>query len=166
MISRSMGPTLGATVGLLYWLGITLLAVLEVLGAVEAYLIASPSHTPFIVQMLSTVLMFILFLWVYAGIRFVSKLGIFFIFVVFYTIFSYYYGLLTVTPDTKNQYTAQDDQKCSYWLFCSAEGDFSGPPGMVTGLEFGTMRGNRGAHYSEGVHFGVVMSTFFLTTYT
>ena len=37
MISRAMGPTIGATVGLLYWLGISLLAVLECLGAVEAF---------------------------------------------------------------------------------------------------------------------------------
>ena len=58
------------------------------LGAVEAFLIAYEMHTPFIVQIISTMLMIILALWVYAGIKFVSKLGLFFILVVFYTIFT------------------------------------------------------------------------------
>lgn len=34
MISRALGPEIGASVGLMYWLAITMLAVLECLGAV------------------------------------------------------------------------------------------------------------------------------------
>ncbi len=36
MISRALGPAIGATVGLVYWTGITLLAVLESVGAKES----------------------------------------------------------------------------------------------------------------------------------
>jgi potassium/chloride transporter 4/5/6 len=36
MVSRALGPTVGATVGLVYFLGLILLCVLESLGAVEA----------------------------------------------------------------------------------------------------------------------------------
>ena len=45
MISRAMGPTIGATVGLLYWLGISLLAVLETLGKKRLCLNFLPSFT-------------------------------------------------------------------------------------------------------------------------
>jgi amino acid transporter len=35
MISRSLGPYIGVAIGIVYYLGIMLLGVLEVLGAVE-----------------------------------------------------------------------------------------------------------------------------------
>jgi amino acid transporter len=37
MISRSLGPYIGVSIGIVYYFGITLLGVLEVLGAVETF---------------------------------------------------------------------------------------------------------------------------------
>merc|ERR1719253_411870 len=42
MISRALGPVVGASVGIMYWLAITMLSVLETLGAVEGILMANP----------------------------------------------------------------------------------------------------------------------------
>jgi len=94
MISRALGPCVGASVGVMYWLAITMLAVLETLGAVEGILMASPeADFPFCKQVYGSVLMVALVFFVYIGISFVTKMGIFFVFVVFFTMFSYYYGL-------------------------------------------------------------------------
>jgi len=80
----------------MYWLAITMLAVLETLGAVEGILMASPqAEFPFCKQAYGSILMLMLVFFVYIGISFVTKMGIFFVFVVFYTMFSYYYGLCT-----------------------------------------------------------------------
>lgn len=79
MISRAMGPTIGATVGLLYWLGISLLAVLETLGAVETILIAEPRlrDTWGAMQIGGSLTLCLLVFFVYSGIKFVTKLGTF-----------------------------------------------------------------------------------------
>lgn len=141
MISRAMGPTIGATVGLLYWMGISLLAVLETLGAVEAFLIAKPDMADFpgVMQLFGSILLLAMVLMVYCGIRFVTKLGVVFVLVVFYTLMSFYIGLIDTDLDR----------------------EFTGPPGEVTGLSSATLEHNLEPHYSDGVTFGVVMSWFF-----
>lgn len=88
MISRAMGPSVGAAVGFMYWLAITMLAVLEVLGAVEGILMAAPNaEFSGCMQAYGSVLMLLLVLFVWGGISFVTKMGLFFVFVVFYTLF-------------------------------------------------------------------------------
>jgi len=96
MISRALGPCVGASVGVMYWLAITMLAVLEVLGAVEGILLASPgAEFPYCKQAYGSVLMIALAFFVYVGISFVTKMSLFFVLIVFFTMFSYYYGLCT-----------------------------------------------------------------------
>jgi len=143
MISRALGPCIGASVGVMYWLAITLLAVLEVLGAVEGVLMAAPkAEFGGCKQAYGSGMMALLVLFVWGGITFVTKLGVFFVFVVFFTLFSYYYGIC-VAP------TVQEAQN-NPW---------------VTGLDLQTLELNWFSHYGSqngaAVTFGVVLSVFF-----
>jgi len=139
MISRALGPCVGASVGVMYWLAITMLAVLETLGAVEGILMASPeAEFAGCKQAYGSGLMIMLVMFVWGGINFVSKLGIFFVFIVFYTLFSYYYGV------------------CSAPVTNAAE---MNP--WVTGLSVDTFQDNWTSHYGPDVSFGVVLSVFF-----
>lgn len=136
MISRALGPVVGATVGIMYWLAITMLAVLECLGAVESLVMAWPEmHFPWHMQVLGSIFMLILALVVWAGISVVTKLGLFFAVVVLYTLFSYYYGLATAPHAEYNP--------------------------MITGLSFETLELNWGSHYSGGEHFGSALALFY-----
>eukprot|EP00928_Gymnodinium_smaydae_P042533 TRINITY_DN28616_c0_g1_i1.p1 TRINITY_DN28616_c0_g1~~TRINITY_DN28616_c0_g1_i1.p1 ORF type:complete len:1057 (-),score=145.90 TRINITY_DN28616_c0_g1_i1:289-2988(-) len=139
MISRALGPVVGATVGVMYWMAITMLAVLETLGAVEGILMASKqAEFPYCQQAYGSALLLVLVSMVWAGMSFISRIGILFVFVVFATLFMYYYGLgsAPLTP------TAMEND----W---------------ITGLSFDTLRTNWYPHYGEGVNFGVVLSVFF-----
>eukprot|EP00437_Effrenium_voratum_P000844 CAMPEP_0181433456 /NCGR_PEP_ID=MMETSP1110-20121109/19301_1 /TAXON_ID=174948 /ORGANISM="Symbiodinium sp., Strain CCMP421" /LENGTH=1044 /DNA_ID=CAMNT_0023556909 /DNA_START=133 /DNA_END=3267 /DNA_ORIENTATION=+ len=139
MISRALGPSVGASVGIMYWLAITLLAVLETLGAVEALLMAAPSlNFPGCKQAFGSGFMAVLILAVWGGTSFVTRLGIFFVLIVFYTMASYYAGIISA-PLT-------DIAKANPW---------------VTGLSWDTFQKNWGPHYDDQTNFGVVLSVFF-----
>jgi len=143
MISRALGPCVGVSVGVMYWLAITMLSVLEVLGAVEGILmISSDVEFPGCKQAYGSALMACLVLFVYGGINCVTRLGLFFVLVVFSTLFMFYFGLLT-TPNTPQ---APDIIK-------------SNP--FITGISFETFQGNLYSHYSDGANFGYVLSVFF-----
>lgn len=139
MISRALGPCVGASVGIMYWLAITMLAVLETLGAVEGILMAAPSAAfDGCAQVYGSALLLGLVLFVYGGISVVTRLGIFFVFVVFFTLYMYYHGLIAA-PFTDAAQMNPD----------------------VTGLSFETAKLNFDAHYSDGHNFGYVLSVFF-----
>eukprot|EP00927_Polykrikos_kofoidii_P035907 TRINITY_DN3039_c0_g1_i3.p1 TRINITY_DN3039_c0_g1~~TRINITY_DN3039_c0_g1_i3.p1 ORF type:complete len:1083 (-),score=175.78 TRINITY_DN3039_c0_g1_i3:36-3284(-) len=140
MISRALGPCVGASVGVMYWLAMTMLAVLETLGAVEGVLMAAPhlDDTPGFRQIMGSAMMIALVGMVWVGISFVSKMGLFFVLIVFFTLFSYYYGLI-MTPLT-------DASEGNPW---------------ITGLSYETLSDNWSAHYGPGVDFGSVLSVFF-----
>ena len=70
LISRALGPQIGGSVGCVYYLGITLLAVLEVLGAVEMLLyMVEELRFPGAVRLSATVCMLTLAGMVFLGIR-------------------------------------------------------------------------------------------------
>jgi len=139
MISRALGPVLGASVGIMYWLAITMLAVLECIGAVEALTMAVPGlDFPAHKQTLGSCLMAFLALTVWGGINVVTKLGVFFAFVVVLTLFSYYFGLC-IAPATAAS-------KANPW---------------ITGLSFETLQQNWIPHYDASTTFGVVLSLFY-----
>eukprot|EP00429_Kryptoperidinium_foliaceum_P015264 CAMPEP_0176042110 /NCGR_PEP_ID=MMETSP0120_2-20121206/20894_1 /TAXON_ID=160619 /ORGANISM="Kryptoperidinium foliaceum, Strain CCMP 1326" /LENGTH=1108 /DNA_ID=CAMNT_0017375521 /DNA_START=59 /DNA_END=3385 /DNA_ORIENTATION=- len=143
MISRALGPSVGASVGIMYWLAITMLCVLETLGAVEGMLMISDDlEFPACKQVYGSVLMIGLAMFVYGGINLVTKLGIFFVFVVFATLFMFYFGLVTA-PNTPQgpEYLPTND--------------------YVTGLSFETLKANWNSHYTDGASFGYVLSVFF-----
>lgn len=135
MISRSLGPYTGVSVGIVYWLGITLLAVLETLGAVEVLHNATGYSFPGSIQVFATVLCFALACIVFVGIRFVSKLGIVFFAIVLLTILSYYIGI-GLAPQ-------------------------SGVGDKLTGLSSGNLSDNAYPDYDTGVTFSVVLSIFY-----
>lgn len=139
MISRALGPCVGASVGIMYWLAITMLSVLETLGAVEGLIMAEPrAEFAGCKQVYGSALMVMLSLFVWGGINLVTKLGILFALVVFYTLFSYYFGVCTA-PLT-------DAAQANPW---------------VTGLSFDTFQVNWSSHYTDGVSFGEVLSVFY-----
>ncbi|CAD7972330.1 unnamed protein product [Amoebophrya sp. A120] len=146
MISRAMGPAIGVTVGLLYWLGISLLAVLETLGAVEALLIARPElNSGGAMRGFGSIVLLGMVLMVYMGIKFVTKMGVVFVVVVFFTLLMFYVGIFM----TDGSETATGGT------------NFKGPDGQVTGISASTLETNLGSHFGDGVDFGVVMSLFF-----
>ncbi|CAK9069029.1 unnamed protein product [Durusdinium trenchii] len=142
MISRALGPVIGATIGIMYWLAITMLSVLECLGAIEALAMAAPSvQFPGYRQALGSAAMASLAFAVWGGINIVTKLGMLFALVVVFTLFSFYLGLFMTQPGA------------------------GGPdvPGSeyITGLSWDTFQNNWSPHYDEGVHFGSVLSLFY-----
>jgi len=142
MISRALGPVIGATIGIMYWLAITMLSVLECLGAVEALAMAAPSmRFPGFRQALGSASMALLALAVWGGMNIVTKLGLLFALVVVFTLFSFYLGLFMTGPGT----VAADVPGSEY----------------ITGLSWETFQSNWGPHYDTGVHFGTVLSLFY-----
>ena len=139
MISRSLGPYVGATVGLTKWLAITMLAVLESVGLVDALLLAAPglnAITQF-KRVVSTGALALIGLTVWGGINFVSKLGVFFMVVVVLTIVFYYVGLI-ICPWSAKAHELQ-----------------------LSGLSSYNLSNNLGPDYGEGRNFGWTLSIMF-----
>eukprot|EP00442_Polarella_glacialis_P058745 CAMPEP_0115056568 /NCGR_PEP_ID=MMETSP0227-20121206/5267_1 /TAXON_ID=89957 /ORGANISM="Polarella glacialis, Strain CCMP 1383" /LENGTH=985 /DNA_ID=CAMNT_0002441259 /DNA_START=191 /DNA_END=3148 /DNA_ORIENTATION=+ len=142
MISRALGPVIGATIGSMKWLAITMLAVLECLGAVEALALAVPALVfPGYKQAIGSGFMALLAFIVWGGINVVTKMGVFFAFVVVFTLFSYYFGLFTMGSRLDDLSPAD-----SKW---------------ITGLSVETFKANWGPHYDANTDFGVILSLFF-----
>ena len=140
IISRALGHKLGGAVGMTYYLGLSLLAVLEVLGAVEVMLSVEPGldmgmPADGAVRVWAIVLTSALGGMVWGGMQLVSKLGLFFAAVVGLTLTSYYAGLIAAP--------------------------LPGASSAVTGLSTSTLRDNWGPGYSDGVTFSDVLSVFF-----
>ena len=93
MISRSLGPYIGAAIGLVYYLGITLLCILEVLGAVETFHEASGASFTWSTQVYSIVLTLLITAAVFWGSKVLGKLGVFFFGIVCATLILFYLGL-------------------------------------------------------------------------
>mmetsp|Transcript_46784 Transcript_46784/g.117868 ORF Transcript_46784/g.117868 Transcript_46784/m.117868 type:complete len:398 (-) Transcript_46784:91-1284(-) len=143
MISRALGPCVGASVGFMYWLAITMLAVLETLGAVEGILMLDDqAYFPGCKQAYGSALMAALIAFVYCGINFVTKLGIFFVFIVFSTLFMFFFGLI-MAPNTP-----QGPESVQFNPY-------------ITGLSTETFKLNWDSHYTGGASFGYVLSVFF-----
>ena len=140
IISRALGHKLGGAVGTTYFFGLSLLAVLEVLGAVEVMLYVEPNldmgmNAEGAVRVWAIILMSALAGMVYGGMKLVSQLGLFFAAVVGLTLASYYAGLIAAP--------------------------MSGVSPAITGLSTRTLSDNWGPGYSEGVTFSDVLSVFF-----
>ncbi|KAL2631043.1 hypothetical protein R1flu_015729 [Riccia fluitans] len=136
LISRALGPKLGGSVGFMYYLGVSLLAVLEALGAVEMLLFTFSSlKFPSADRVIGAVILCTLCFLVYFGISFVSKMSMVFFAVVLYTMLSYYLGFFTA-PSSR-------------------------APDNMTGLSWDTFKGNWNSDYQAGVSFSVVLSIFF-----
>ncbi|KAK3232885.1 hypothetical protein CYMTET_56789 [Cymbomonas tetramitiformis] len=140
LISRALGHKIGGAVGCVYFFGMMLLSVLEVLGAIEVLLETEPRADmglprELAVRLWALAMLAVLCGLVYGGIRFVSKLGSLFAAIVLLTMLSYYVGLCTAP--------------------------ISGVDDRVTGLSSNTFRDNWSADYDSGVDFSAMLSIFF-----
>ena len=139
MISRSLGPYIGVSVGITYWFGITFLGVMEAVGAVDALRLMCEGtfDFPWATQALGSVFMLTLSVFVYGGINLVTKLGVVFGIIVFLTLAAYYVSLGLAPLAGLN------------------------PASYVTGLSADTLSANWGPMYPAGTDFGTLMSLFF-----
>ena len=140
IISRALGHKLGGAVGCTYYLGLSLLAVLEVLGAIEVMLYVEPELAAGVgvegaVRLWAVVLLIALALMVWGGMKLVSQLGLFFAAVVGLTLTSYYAGLIAAP--------------------------LPGTSSAVTGLSSQTLKDNWDPAYTDDVTFSTVLSVFF-----
>ena len=140
IISRALGHKLGGAVGTTYYLGLSLLAVLEVLGAVEVMLAVEPGldmglPVEAATRVWAALLTFVLGGMVWGGMQLVSKAGLFFATIVGLTLLSYYAGLIAAP--------------------------LPGVSPAVTGLSTATLSKNWGPSYTDGVTFSDVLSVFF-----
>ena len=98
MISRSLGPPTGGSIGILYYLATTFSSAMSILGAIETiHIAASFSLGPlsFSMRFFSFLTLLILFILNLLGSKFVNRTGNVIIFLVFISIFSMIIGLFT-----------------------------------------------------------------------
>ena len=162
MVSRALGPSIGGAVGVIYFLGIVFLAVLESLGIVEVIISSVPSlHFTGCRQVFGSLLVLTiavlhlvfcsvplceisvhssllpLQLCVYVGTAFVAKLGVVFGSAILLTMLSFYVGLLS---------SPRSDVR----------------PELITGLSAQTFKANLWANYeSTEIDFAYILAVFF-----
>lgn len=98
LISRSLGPATGGSIGILYYLATTVASAMSILGAIETiHVITGWSLVSFAFSMrfFSFALLGILVAVVLFGVKFVSRLGVALIILVFVSIFCMVIGLFT-----------------------------------------------------------------------
>jgi amino acid transporter len=104
LISRNLGPTVGASVGLCFYLGTVCGVALYVLGAVEAFLETVGDSAEFAggftTQIYAEILVALLALVVYLGINYVAYFGSAALVCVFLGIFSVFLGFFVLGTDT------------------------------------------------------------------
>ena len=144
MISRSLGPEIGGAVGVVYWFGMSMSAVLESIGAVEVLLTIFPaldvSGAP---QLLGSAVVACLALLVVVGIKVVSRLSNVFALVVILALCSVYAGMFAA-PGV-----------ASSTVYDATNG------AAVTGLSSETFRANWGPSYLDGESFTTMLAVFF-----
>ena len=87
LISRSLGPATGGSIGILYYLASTFSSAMSILGAIEAIHVVTGFKLisfAFSMRIFSFLLLVALLVTVLFGVRFVSRLGVILIFWYFY----------------------------------------------------------------------------------
>ena len=98
MISRSLGPSTGGSIGILYYFATTFSSAMSILGAIEAIHVTtglSLGPLAFSMRFFSFVMLAILAILNLFGVRFVNRTGTVLIFLVFVSIFSMIIGLFS-----------------------------------------------------------------------
>mgnify|MGYP003876185137 CR=1 FL=1 len=144
IISRSLGPEIGGAVGVAYWFGMSMSAVLESIGAVEVFLSMFPSWDGAgSKQLFGSVLVASLATLVFVGIRVVSKLSNVFALVVVFALFSIYAGVAAAPGVAESA------------VFVATNGT------AVTGASWDTFNSNWGPSYQAGESFTTMLAVFF-----
>lgn len=98
LISRSLGPATGGSIGILYYLASTFSSAMSILGAIEAMHIVTNLYLvslAFSMRFFSFALLAVLLVTVLVGVRFVSRLGLVIISLVFMSILSILIGFFS-----------------------------------------------------------------------
>lgn len=97
MLSRSLGPATGGSLGLLFYIATTLSGAMYILGSVETFMICTGltiSDHPVTIRVFSLIALVILLAITFIGISYVSKAGIVFFIVTVISLISIFIGLL------------------------------------------------------------------------
>ena len=167
MISRALGAYIGATVGLVYWFGITLLAVLESLGAVHTVVLMFPtSQYPimgnhYFETFIGAMVVTACSASVYAGTNLVSKMGSIFFGVVLITLLMFYTGLFAANGQVAGATPlglSTDNFVENWWPDDSVRVDFGSTLGLFfpcfTGMLSGADRADLLKNPSRNIRYG------------
>ena len=135
MISRTLGPYLGASIALVYFLGLVLLGVLEVVGGVVVFKFTSDVNFDYSTQLFSAFCLLFMGLLIFISPKMVKKLSVVFFTILVLTIVFYFVGLGMAPYDTESQ--------------------------GLSGLSSENLEENLYQDYSEGVNFFVILAVFF-----
>ncbi|CAJ1371617.1 unnamed protein product [Effrenium voratum] len=107
LISRSLGPALGAGVGLCFYMANSIGAAMYFMGCVEAWEIAQPDYQIGVIGDLNNVrfsgyiILAVAVFIIFGGIKYVSRLGTLFLMVVLFVILCMYIGCLMGPTDSR-----------------------------------------------------------------
>lgn len=131
MIGRSLGPAVGGSVGILYYLGLTTAVAMYVLGAIETLINATGLEMigfAFDIRFLSYILVLLLCAINYFGIKYVARLSVAVLAALIISLICMYIGIFVA-------------------------GDRDDLPGGVTGLKGENFTNNFSSYYSQNTTF-------------
>ena len=135
MLARALGKEVATATGIIYFLGIVCLAVLECLGACEEFFIVAPDLAGYTARFWGFIFLTALTVFVGGGIQMVSKLGLAFFAIVILTILGLYVSLIgTPHLHAHDQPSHGDEHHRMRMLAASGGGNatFYWPSGLST----------------------------------
>ena len=178
MLSRALGKEIATATGIVYFLGIVFLAVLECLGACEELFAINPclNSSEHSVRIWGSIFMAALVALVAGGIKLVSHLGLVFFLIVIVTMLSFYVSLFGA-PTLEALDAGPHSMECITDAGVTIGGELvtngsSGSDGSdashgsvgpisVTGLSVETIRANWGPAFTETMGFSQCLALFF-----
>ena len=178
MLSRALGKEIATATGIIYFLGIVFLAVLECLGACEELFAINPclNSSEHSVRIWGSIFMAALVALVAGGIKLVSHLGLVFFLIVIVTMLSFYVSLFGA-PTLEALDAGPHSMECVTDAGVTIGGELvtngsSGSDGSdgshgsvgpisVTGLSVETIRANWGPAFTETMGFSQCLALFF-----
>ena len=139
LLSRSLGPAIGGSLGILFYFATTISGAMYILGAMEAFIVSSGfgiSIEGFTLRFLSIIVLAILLGINWVGTNYVSNTGIIFLIVALVSIVSIFIGL----------------------LFSNLRNSL---PDGISGMSFSNFEDNFSSGYRKDSSFFVLLSIFF-----
>jgi amino acid transporter len=140
LLSRSLGPATGGSLGLMFYFATTISGAMYILGAMEAFIVATGfeiANQGITIRMFSLAILIAMLTINWFGINYVSKAGIVFFIVTFISILCIFIGI----------------------LFASLRKDQV--PDGVTGMSFSNFEDNFWSDYKEDSSFFLLIAIFF-----
>jgi len=166
MLARALGKEIATATGLIYFLGIVCLAVLECLGACEELFalddtlhLTSFRFSDYPVQIWGSIFMLSLVTFVAGGTKMIAHLGVVFFIFVILTLLSMYISLI----GAPNLHSGDAPDHPTYDNSSSGSGSGSGGHGYIwpDGLSGQNFRNNFGPDFTETYSFATCLALFF-----